>query len=93
MRIMGTKFKILHKLRVNERTYIFGELLNKDSKFDVLEGAKLGEIPIEPYLDIPRKIDEKGRIRLDVFVFLLKNPSDENKIKLEDEVELTNTPK
>lgn len=87
---MGTKLHIWDKLKIKDRIYVFGELVNKNDRFNLEEGATLGGVPIEPYLDIPRKLAENGQVRLDVFVFQLSDPKDESSIGLNTIVELHN---
>ena len=87
---MGTKFIIWEKLKIQDKVYVFVKLVNKDDAFDLSDDATLGGVPIEPFCDIPRKLDKNGTIRLDVYAFLLSNPQDEAKIRLNTEVELLN---
>lgn len=56
--------------------------------FTLLEGATLGGIPITPTLDMPRKLDSEGRVRLDVFAFRPCSKHDVNRFAVGDIVEL-----
>jgi len=64
----------------NRGQFIFARQVNISQNFEVKEGSLLGGIPIYPYLDMPRILDENGEPRHDVFVFrpmsLNKFPAD-----------------
>jgi hypothetical protein len=47
---------------------IFARLI-ADSNLTIKEGSAINDIPLLPFLDIPRMIDEKGQQRLNVFAF------------------------
>jgi hypothetical protein len=44
--------------------------------FVTLRYATLGGVPIEPWTDIPRKLEPDGQPRLDLFAFVLRRPED-----------------
>ena len=39
------------------------------SPFKITASSRLGDIPLEPYLEQPRSVDEQGRNRVDIFIF------------------------
>lgn len=47
---------------------IFARLIaNVD--FTIKEGSAINDIPLLPFLDIPRKLDKNGKQGLDIFIF------------------------
>lgn len=87
---MQSRFRIIQILELNGKVYVMTELIEKDSKFDLSDNSYLSGVPIENYLDIPRKLDGNGNQRYDVFVFVLKNELDRKLIKENDILELEN---
>ena len=57
---------------VDIKTYgqvIFARVIAKNDNFIIKDGSAINDIPILPYLDIPRKLDENEKQRLDIFMF------------------------
>ena len=64
------QFEIIKIIKHHNRgQFIFARLINGDGDFEVKEGATLGGVPIQLYLNMPRILDENQKPRLDVFVF------------------------
>jgi hypothetical protein len=55
-----------------EKVFVLAELLTPID-FSITDQSKLGCAPLEKFLDIPRKIDNKGQPILNIFSFCLKN--------------------
>lgn len=53
----------------NRGDFICARLTEENLDFHVMEGAVLGGVPVYHYIEMPRKLDENGEPRLDVFVF------------------------
>ena len=87
---MDLQFQIesIFRLQAQNKIYVFAKQLNTDVNWELTETTKLGQVLIEQWLDIPRKLDKAGNIRLDVFTFALKNNEDENKLAVNQIVEL-----
>jgi len=67
---MVQNFEIIKIIKHHNRgQFIFARLINGGSDFEVKEGSMLGGVPVNPYLDMPRILDENQQPRLDVFVF------------------------
>lgn len=67
---MEWSFEIVRVHRYHNRgDFIFARLMEGDPDFQVMEGAVLAGIPIYPYVEMPRKLDENGNPRFDIFVF------------------------
>ena len=58
--------------KVREDWLIGIEFLNKNTDFKMFEGWKLGEMQLENYLDLPRKINKDGSSDLNTFLVKLK---------------------
>jgi hypothetical protein len=80
---MSTKFKIeeIFELKGRDKICVLAKLLDIDSSFQLTDKSRLGEVEIENWFDIPRKLDDNGNIRVDLYAFLLKNKLDLNKIQ------------
>lgn len=55
-----------------DKVFVLAELLTPID-FSVSDQSKLGCVPLEKFLDIPRKIDKTGQPILNIFAFCLKN--------------------
>ncbi|MDZ4793238.1 MAG: hypothetical protein SGI83_03080 [Bacteroidota bacterium] len=67
---MVQEFEIMKILDLHNRgQFIFVRQINVGSNFEVKEGSKVGGVPVQQYLDIPRILDDNQHQRLDVFVF------------------------
>ena len=67
---MVQNFEIIKIIKHHNRgQFIFARLINSGSDFEVKEGSMLNGVPVNPYVDIPRILDENQQPRLDVFVF------------------------
>lgn len=67
-------FEIESTFVVQGRAYVLARSLRANATFQVVEGSTLGGHPIEVFVDRPRKLDERGELRTDVFVFALRQP-------------------
>lgn len=59
-----------------------------DLYFKMSDNSTLNDIPIENFTDIPRAHDNDGNIRYDLFVFMLKDKDDKEKLVKGQIVEL-----
>lgn len=67
---MEWNFEIMHVRRHHNRgDFIFARLIDGKPDFRVEEGSILGGVPVYHYVEMPRKLDENGNPRLDIFVF------------------------
>jgi len=86
---MPTKFKIEAIFKINQRGYfVAAKLIDKREQFTLTENSKLGTVDIFPQTQIPRKLDNKGKLITDIWLFRLKNDSDFDKLKEGEIVEL-----
>jgi len=66
---MEWSFEIMGVHRHHNRgDFIFTRLIEGQADFEVKGGSTLAEIPVYPYVEMPRKLDENGNPRLDIFV-------------------------
>ena len=87
---MGVKFQIEYLFKAtNFGQIVFAKHLNTEEKFWILEKSFLDQIEIARYLDIPRKLDEDGKLITDVFAFKLMKESDAKYFSIGQIVELT----
>lgn len=87
---MPPKFEIEGIFQItNIGLAIAARLIDKTCNFHLTDHSELGGIPIKNWYDIPRAKDEDGVLRLDLFIFCLKNPADKDKLKENEVVELT----
>ena len=66
------QFEIENTHVVPGRAYVFARSLSSNSQFRVVEGSPLGGYELEPFVDIPRKLDAHGNLRADLFAFVLR---------------------
>jgi len=67
---MEWNFEIMRVHRHHNRgDFIFARLIEGQADFEMKEGSALAGIPIYHYVEMPRKLDENGNPRLDIFVF------------------------
>lgn len=68
-------FEILYIKSHHGEQYILARSLTGKLNVEIKDGATLGGIPIDNYIDMPRLLDENNQQRLDVFVFKPWRPS------------------
>ena len=67
---MIEEFEIMKVTDIHNRgQFIFVRQINVGHNFEIKKGSMLEDIPLNQYLDMPRKIDENGEQRMDVFIF------------------------
>lgn len=81
-------FRVEHVTQLQGRTYVFARWLGGKT-FSVLPGARLAGVPIDPFLEIPRKLDSEGKPVFDVFAFRLTDNQDAGRFPPGAEIELT----
>ena len=89
---MDTFFEIesVFKLTNRNTVVVFARLLNSsEADWRVTDNSQLGDVEIEPFLEIPRALDKNGDCRLDLFAFKLKRSEDKDKLQTGQVVELT----
>src|SRR5688572_25844261 len=86
---MSVQFEIEAVFKITNRGYcVFARQLTVGQNFIVTDKSFLGGVELGKYLDMPRKLDEKGEPRNDLFAFQLKNGEDNSKLKPNSVVEL-----
>ena len=87
---MNPEFEIeyIFELKSRNKIYVFAKLLTPNSDWHLSDKSKLGDVEIEKSIDIPRKLDDDGNVRLNLFAFVLKNNNDRNKLKVNQIAEL-----
>jgi hypothetical protein len=85
----STEFVIEGTFEGDGRGYIVARLIDTDTRFDVPEGTALGGCPVEPWLEMPRALDDAGDQRKDLFGFCLRDLADRSRLKTGDRVRLT----
>lgn len=68
-------FEVEASLEIGGRGYVFARVLS-DVEFEVLDGATLGDVSIERWLEQPRALQEDGAPRTDLFAFCLADVQD-----------------
>jgi hypothetical protein len=67
---MVIDFEIIETFFLHDKgQFIIARILDSEINFEMKNGAIFGGIPIYPYVDMPRSLDENKKPRLDVFVF------------------------
>lgn len=84
----STIFQIEYIYKKEDYGLIFVKYLSGEKEFEITSESKLGNIELEEYLDMPRKIDENGKLMLDSFIFKPKNKSDLNNFEVGQVVRL-----
>ena len=79
---LNVKFKIENTLLIKDKAYVLAKLLDTDRDFFLTDASYLNEVAIENWMDIPRAHDMNGNIRLDLFVFALKNLAEKDEFKI-----------
>jgi hypothetical protein len=70
---MEWTFEIMYIHRHHNRgDFIFARLTEGQVDFEVKEGSALDGIPIYHYVEMPRKLDENGKPRLDICIQAFK---------------------
>lgn len=86
---MAVLFEIENVFKITNRGYyVFARQLATRQNFVVTDKSFLGGVELEKYLDMPRKLDDKGEQRNDLFAFQIKNGQDNSKLKQKAIVEL-----
>ena len=87
---MAIQFEIesIFKPQSSDKFYVFARQINTNRDWQLTNESKFGEIEIEKWFDIPRAHDKNGNIRLDLFVFTLKNKDDATTLSINQIVEL-----
>lgn len=67
---------VVQPLAVRGRGYVLVDVLDSEHEFDVDAGATLDGCPLEPWLDQPRALDNKGQQIAGRFALVLRNASD-----------------
>jgi hypothetical protein len=76
------RFKIIDTFNItNVGGIVMAECLDEEYDFSLSDSAMFGEVPIKPIINMPRKIDEKGNVMLNVFAFQLRENSDKDKFR------------
>jgi len=81
-------FSVEYVARLNGRTYVFARLLGSKT-FSVVTPSKLAGAAVDPFLEIPRRLDSSGAPVLDVFAFRLTHDDDAGRFVSGKEVQLT----
>jgi len=68
-----TPFQVEHVAYLHGRTYVFARLLSRKT-FSLHPAARLGGAPVDPFLEIPRKLDAAGRQVLDSILIQIARP-------------------
>lgn len=86
---MAVLFEIENVFKITNRGYyVFARQLATGQHFVVTEKSFLGGVELERYLDMPRALDDKSKLRNDLFAFQIKNDEDNSKLKPKAVVEL-----
>ncbi len=75
-----TIFQIEYILKRDEYGLILVKYISGEKKFEITSESKLENIPLEIYLDFPRKIDENGEPMFDSFILKPKSKADLDKL-------------
>jgi hypothetical protein len=86
--IMIAKFQVEFFHAKKNEVHIFCKYLTRDMNYYVSDSSYLGEYPIKKWMQQPRATDKDGNPRLDLFMFILKNAVDKEKIKENDIYEM-----
>lgn len=81
-------FEVVRVLEIHGRVYVFARLLDRSARFSVSAGTTLGDCQVEPWLEIPRALDERGQQRPDLFAFCLSDQSDQQRLTIHSRVDL-----
>lgn len=63
------EFEIKEVFDIGSYTYDTAKQMQRGSPFKITPSSRLGDISLEPYLKQPMSVDEKGRNRVDIFIF------------------------
>jgi hypothetical protein len=88
---MGTKFRIEYIFDDAHRKYV--QLIARritNTPFKVTDSSTLNNISIQNWLSQPRVIKTDGSLDLELFVFVLRNKKDVEKLSVNQIVELMN---
>ena len=81
------KFKVEFVYRQEHGPYLFARRM-EDGDFSVSASSRLGGVPIQPSLSLPRKLKPDGSPDLDVFAFVLTERQDAERFSVGQIVEL-----
>jgi len=70
------------------RAYVVARAVDAAADFAGPPDARPGGCPVERWLDMPRVLDPRGRQRMDLFGFCLKNVADRARLRVGDRVAL-----
>ena len=84
---MSYRFTIESVFTIRGQVYVMTRYLG-DESFTMSGQPTLGSVPIENWITQPRKLKPDGTQDPDVFVFVLKNLTDESKIPVGNTIEL-----
>jgi len=86
---MSTKLLIEKILPTSKHgQYVLVRLVNTSQQFTIIGKTFLDNVELEPFLDLPRKIKEDGRLDLSLFVVKLKDDHEAFRLKENSIVEL-----
>ena len=78
----STTFQIEYIYKKDDYGLILVKYLSGEKDFEITSESKLGKIELEEYLDMPRKVDENGKLILDSFILKPKKESDLDNFEL-----------
>lgn len=82
------KFRVDHIFTVNTQIYVSCIRITEDINCYMSDHSYLGDFPIENWIEMPRALDEEGKQRKDLYVLVLKNATDKDKLKLNEIYEM-----
>jgi hypothetical protein len=85
---MTSRFKIEEVIIVERKVYIFTSYIGGSKSFMLDDSSTLNGVPIEMWIDIPRRVDFEGKPKEDYYVFALKDKGDKDKFKVNHIVNL-----
>lgn len=78
----STTFQVEYIYKKGENGLILVKYLSGKKDFEITSESKLGNIELEEYLDMPRKMDKNGKSMLDSFILKPKKASDLDNFKV-----------
>ena len=82
------KFAVEQVLIIDGRAHVLARQL-EPCQWKLSDSAQLGGAPIENWLDIPRTRDSLGKMRADLFAFVLRSATNASNFGSGEIVELT----
>src|SRR5581483_4171920 len=86
--IMIAKFQVEFFHTTGEEVHVFCKHLTMDVNYHISGDSYLGRYPIKARMQQPRATDKDGNPRFDLYMFILKNAADKEKIKENDIYEM-----